>query len=181
MSHSFRKFFPHKLWQVGLAIAVTFSALGLTFPALALLRFGSEGRDVAELQEALGIPDDGIFGSDTEAAVLDFQRRNGLEEDGIAGAETLRALDLEYLIERGELASNPGALPTGGPYVVAIPGDDPAVLERTQRFVAGAISDENSERGSFINAGEYFQRDTAESVSRELRDAGLPARVEFIP
>lgn len=35
---------------------------------------------------------DGIFGSQTKAAVMIFQRDNGLEEDGIIGPETWRVL-----------------------------------------------------------------------------------------
>jgi peptidoglycan hydrolase-like protein with peptidoglycan-binding domain len=35
---------------------------------------------------------DGIFGSQTKAAVMIFQHDNGLEEDGIIGQETWRVL-----------------------------------------------------------------------------------------
>ena len=35
---------------------------------------------------------DGIFGSQTKAAVMSFQHDNGLEEDGIIGPETWRVL-----------------------------------------------------------------------------------------
>ncbi|PWL28268.1 MAG: hypothetical protein DCO96_09855 [Fluviicola sp. XM-24bin1] len=38
-----------------------------------LLRKGSRGPEVKELQEILGIPADGIFGSQTETAVKKFQ------------------------------------------------------------------------------------------------------------
>ncbi|MCD8367980.1 MAG: spore cortex-lytic enzyme [Clostridiales bacterium] len=38
---------------------------------------------------------DGIYGSNTVAAVRYFQRANGLTEDGVVGAATLRALGME--------------------------------------------------------------------------------------
>jgi hypothetical protein len=57
-------------------------------PALPVLRMGSHGPDVAELQRLLGIKDDGSFGPKTAAAVMNFQRSNGLDADGICGPLT---------------------------------------------------------------------------------------------
>jgi peptidoglycan hydrolase-like protein with peptidoglycan-binding domain len=56
------------------------------------LENGSEGRQVRILQQALGISVDGIFGSQTEAAVRAFQAAHGLEVDGIVGPRTSAAL-----------------------------------------------------------------------------------------
>ncbi len=50
-----------------------------------LLKEGSRGQEVAELQQALGIGADGIFGSGTRAAVEAYQQENGLVVDGIIG------------------------------------------------------------------------------------------------
>jgi peptidoglycan hydrolase-like protein with peptidoglycan-binding domain len=47
---------------------------------------------VKMLQRALGIPADGVFGSQTEAAVKRFQRSHGLTPDGIVGPATWAAL-----------------------------------------------------------------------------------------
>ena len=52
------------------------------------LRYGSSGDEVKKLQQKLGIQDDGIYGSQTQAAVENYQRQNGLQVDGIAGNET---------------------------------------------------------------------------------------------
>ena len=41
-----------------------------------LLKKGSKGPDVKDLQEALGLAADGIFGSGTESAVKEFQKEN---------------------------------------------------------------------------------------------------------
>jgi cell wall-associated NlpC family hydrolase len=57
-----------------------------------MLRIGSRGPAVAELQRMLGIPADGVFGRQTRRAVRSFQARNGLEVDGIAGPITRGAL-----------------------------------------------------------------------------------------
>jgi murein L,D-transpeptidase YcbB/YkuD len=54
----------------------------------------SSGSSVAALQQALGIPADGIYGPQTRKAVRRFQRANGLTVDGIAGPQTLAALGL---------------------------------------------------------------------------------------
>ena len=57
-----------------------------------LLRLGSRGPAVAELQRRLGIPADGIFGRQTRRAVRAFQAARGLAVDGIAGPVTRGAL-----------------------------------------------------------------------------------------
>ncbi len=56
------------------------------------LRRGSRGQDVRELQEALGIAADGIFGPQTATAVRKFQSENELMVDGIVGPVTWGAL-----------------------------------------------------------------------------------------
>ena len=53
----------------------------------------SEGDDVRELQNILNqngydISEDGIFGSETNSAVKDYQKKNGLGVDGIVGPKT---------------------------------------------------------------------------------------------
>lgn len=57
-----------------------------------LLKKGSKGQEVVELQQALEIKDDGIFGSGTEATVKEFQKENGLVVDGIVGPQTFAAI-----------------------------------------------------------------------------------------
>lgn len=59
------------------------------------LRVGSRGPDVADVQEVVGaVPNDGIFGRGTEAAVKAWQEANGLVADGIVGPATQAKMGL---------------------------------------------------------------------------------------
>lgn len=53
---------------------------------------GSMGEQVKQIQKALGLKADGIFGRGTEEAVKNFQRANGLTVDGRVGPKTLEKL-----------------------------------------------------------------------------------------
>ncbi|MEG0906995.1 MAG: glycoside hydrolase family protein [Cellulosilyticaceae bacterium] len=53
-----------------------------------LLKVGSIGAQVKELQRSLSLKDDGVFGIDTLKAVKNFQSKNGLISDGIVGNRT---------------------------------------------------------------------------------------------
>lgn len=57
-----------------------------------ILKNGSRGSQVAELQRLLKLKDDGIFGNDTEKAVISFQKSKGLKVDGIVGPKTWSTL-----------------------------------------------------------------------------------------
>lgn len=59
-----------------------------------LLKIGSKGKEVKELQEFLEIGADGIFGKGTDKAVKAWQSSNGLTADGIVGPETWDAMEL---------------------------------------------------------------------------------------
>lgn len=74
----------------GIAGPDTFTAMGLH--ELVLLRVGSRGATVKQMQEALGIDADGRFGPGTKKAVMKFQEENGLTADGMAGPMTLAKL-----------------------------------------------------------------------------------------
>lgn len=56
---------------------------------------GDTGEYVRILQQALGIEVDGIFGEQTEKAVIAFQNRMGLEPDGWVGPYTWDALPIQ--------------------------------------------------------------------------------------
>lgn len=59
-----------------------------------LLKKGSKGNEVKELQKFLGLTADGIFGAQTEKAVKKWQWENGLTDDGVVGPETSNYMGL---------------------------------------------------------------------------------------
>lgn len=65
---------------------------------MALLRRGLVGEPVRILQDKLGVTADGIFGKNTEAALVQYQTDNGLSADGIAGPDTFTAMGLDELV-----------------------------------------------------------------------------------
>ena len=74
----------------GIAGPATLMLMG--FYDLVLLKRGSDGDAVWRLQQQLAIDADGRFGSRTERAVRDYQKKNGLVADGMAGPSTLTQL-----------------------------------------------------------------------------------------
>jgi hypothetical protein len=60
-----------------------------------ILKVGSKGAKVAEVQTKLGLKADGNFGPRTQAAVKLFQQQKGIEADGIVGNETAHLLGVE--------------------------------------------------------------------------------------
>jgi peptidoglycan hydrolase-like protein with peptidoglycan-binding domain len=111
------KEYQHKtgLKVEGVAGPDTFAHLGLY--ELILLKVGTSGDAVKKLQQALGVPADGQFGSGTEKAVRDFQQKNGLSADGIAGPATLANISIfkEFtpaIVQKSQMS--PGSATAGG-------------------------------------------------------------------
>lgn len=82
------------------------------------LSYGSQGSDVTELQKLLNkngynLDVDGQFGSNTQAAVLDYQKKNNLDADGIAGTNTWSALTTSGTAQ-ADATSAPSNLTTSG-------------------------------------------------------------------
>lgn len=108
-----------------------------------MLRTGSQGEDVKELQsrlQALGYYDgaiDGQFGGGTKKAVILFQQQNGLGADGIVGEETRMVL---YSPQAKVAVFTPTPAPTNTPAPTpeGIPGytaDGLPILVNRQRLL----------------------------------------------
>lgn len=108
-----------------------------------MLRTGSQGEDVKELQsrlQALGYYDgaiDGQFGGGTKKAVILFQQQNGLGDDGIVGEETRMVL---YSPQAKVAVFTPTPAPTNTPAPTpeGIPGytaDGLPILVNRQRLL----------------------------------------------
>jgi hypothetical protein len=85
-----------------------------------VLRKGSKGREVKNLQEYLDITADGDFGPGTEKTVIEWQKNNGLSPDGIVGPNTWDAMGLattdnseQYYTTESGLTIERYMLPTG--------------------------------------------------------------------
>jgi len=59
-----------------------------------LIKIGSKGELVKDIQEVIGVKADGDFGPGTEAAVKKWQAAHGLTADGIVGPSTLSKMGL---------------------------------------------------------------------------------------
>lgn len=60
-----------------------------------MLKIGSKGNLVKQLQEKLGVTADGDFGPMTEKSLKEWQTKNGLTSDGVAGPITLSKMGIE--------------------------------------------------------------------------------------
>lgn len=72
----------------------------LSVSVFGLSKMGSRSEEVRKIQQVLkekgyyNYTADGIFGTRTRNAVVNFQKDNGLSADGIAGEQTLKALGI---------------------------------------------------------------------------------------
>jgi Putative peptidoglycan-binding domain-containing protein len=135
----------------------------------AMLRLGSTGRAVADVQRELGMEVDGIFGRSTDQSVRVFQGNEGLAVDGIVGPQTRGALF-------GSGGGTGPAADSGGPDLDIEPAaanDRTPVGNRTQfavRMAAETELDENERAGL---------RAAKAAAPQESEDDGGLVAIEF--
>ena len=95
-----------------------------------------------QIQKALGIKADGVFGPKTKRAVKTYQRRNGLKVTGRADTATLRSLGLVGQPQTSGLDS-----------VAAIPADAKAILDQLAQCESGGNIAAESRDGRYF--GKY--------------------------
>jgi peptidoglycan hydrolase-like protein with peptidoglycan-binding domain len=126
------------------------------------------GTTVADLQRALGLPADGVFGRQTARAVREFQRNHGLRADGVVGPATWAALGVDgahRVLHPRHAAPAPrhsggGGAASSSVIQRAIAAAD-AIATKPYRYGGG--------HGSFQDSGY----DCSGSVSYVLHGAGL--------
>jgi len=134
-------------------VAVTLASLSLAAGGAQAVQ--SAGSGVAALQQALGIPADGVYGAQTRRAVRRFQAAHGLAVDGIAGPQTLGALGLS----------------TGGGAQAGSSGSSAAaVLERIAQCESGG--DPTTDTGN----GYYGKYQFSRTTWRRMGGTGNPAQ-----
>ncbi len=139
-----------------------------------VLTFGSEGRQVRLLQEALGgIKVDGVFGPETEAAVRSFQTSRGLSVDGVVGPHTGVALRAKVAASRTFSANLGNVLPTSG---TTIASAVPAAASSESATPAAASSGSATAAGSAASGGASSESTPAAATSPESA-AAAPAVV----
>jgi len=74
-----------------------------------IVKNGSRGDVVKQIQKVLGQTADGIFGSGTEAAVKAWQTKNGLAADGLVGPNTLAKMGIKV---EAKAAATPNNAPS---------------------------------------------------------------------
>jgi peptidoglycan hydrolase-like protein with peptidoglycan-binding domain len=141
--------------------------------ASGVLQRGDRGETVSRLQEQLrdrgfyNGPIDGVFGGMTEDAVSRFQRANFLVATGRVDSETRARLgNLDTVASR---------------YVVIIPIASTNLqnsVQNVRQYVGDAYL-RNDQRGMFIHAGSYTNRQQAEKRATSLRQVGFDSRVEY--
>ncbi|AFZ03257.1 peptidoglycan-binding protein [Calothrix sp. PCC 6303] len=117
---------------------------------------------------------DGYYGAGTRDAVGQFQRYFRLAATGFVDFNTWQALTTTANAPKPNIP-NPS---TTNRYVVVVPMFSNDTLNRIQQLVPRAIPG-TSKLGNYVNAGAFSQRGDAESLSKQLRDRGFDARVEY--
>lgn len=64
-----------------------------------VLKHGIKGEDVKVLQSLLNLIEDGVFGPETKARLVEWQAKNGLTPDGVFGPQSRQKAEVEIEVE----------------------------------------------------------------------------------
>lgn len=132
-----------------------------------MLKYGSEGVRVGELQELLGRPNTGIFEGQTEAAVITFQLDHGLTADGVVGPQTWAALE-----SKRAPTDLPGAVPVSAANKtdVVVEKEPDVTTEKPKGFLGALYQKVLAALGGGVSA------DTAIEKAQQAQALGLSSR-----
>lgn len=110
---------PNAAWINLTALIVATTILTTAHNAMALVQRGDRGSSVSAVQSALvnrgyTVAVDGVYGPQTEAAVLRFQRNQNLQQDGVVGPATAGRLG----VSSSSGSVTPVTSGTSGNYIV---------------------------------------------------------------
>ena len=130
----------------------------------------SEGGDVSELQQMLGLDQTGKFDETTQNAVREFQREHGLKDEGILGPDTLGKLN-ESLTPEGEEPPKPA----GGDYTTKADGSIyHALMEK-------GFTETEIANGKLVEATRKLNPDLKSSHLKAGTELQVPIRRERKP
>jgi peptidoglycan hydrolase-like protein with peptidoglycan-binding domain len=115
----------------------------------------------------------GLYSVATKDAVARFQQYYGINPTGFVDFQTWQALKLGNV--GGPTAGNPTPQ---NRYVVVVPIYNQDTLNIVRQYVRNAFAAQ-SRLGDYVNAGAFSDRADAEKLSKQLRDRGLDARVDY--
>jgi len=149
-------------------------------PTRDYLTVGDRGNNVRAVQQRLSELGffngslDGYYDEYTRASVVAFQQYYQINPTGNVDWQTWDALQINNGSSIREVSNNP----TNNRYVVVVPVRNGSTLNQVRRYVPSAFT-ANSNLGTYVNAGSYGDRASAERTSRMLRSNGLDARVQY--
>ncbi len=154
----------------------------LCVSASALSKMGSTGKEVSDIQSVLKNQGyytgsvDGIYGTATRNAVINFQKANGLSADGIVGKNTLSALGIgssnSYNSADYELLARIISAEARGETYLGQVAVGAVVLNRVEHpSFPDTVSGVVYQNGAFscINDGQFYEEvvDSAYSAARD--------------
>lgn len=141
-----------------------------------VLKIGSTGPAVAELQQKLGVTADGQFGPHTRAAVVAFQQAHALGADGVVGAMTWGALDGAAPAATPEApAAGPGpTAPAADKQVASQPAGSPPATPDAPAAAQPAV--DGGVRGAIVAAARSKIGSVYSDVAGEADETGDKTR-----
>lgn len=135
-----------------------------------VLKKGSSGPAVVQVQKKLGLPADGAFGPQTEKAVRRFQSGKRLEVDGVVGPQTARALGVSLATAQAQSVRRssvrlPAILNT---IAQCESGGDPTAISPDGTY-RGKYQFDRSTWAAYGSAGDPARASEAEQDRRALK------------